>query len=676
MLWARGRLLLGSSVVAAAAVVAAALLVPALPPFVRFVATAPTEFWITAALALVVDVPLFGIGRRREVWIRPTATPGLAIAILLVWGTAPGYVVQAAAAVISAWGQRQGWLGGVFLVSRLVCSLAAAELAERLVTSVPITSRGIGLTNEDLLPFLALAGAWFTVSYGLVLLVGAAVLRGGIRGAAVRVRAELLRSLAQVLLVAPLLTVFTGWWDVLAALPMLIWNERTRDTLRGEEISRREPVTGLLNHQGLQARLEGLALYDPLRPRDPRPIGVVFVNVDATLAIGRSLGWDTHEKVIRAAADRLVDTFGADRVGRLTSGGFVVLVPGLTEVDALASATDVARTLQPVIVVDDIPFAIDPVAGVALSPEHGREFDILAFRAQLAAGEARRAHQLAGVYVKQSQDVADRRIAILAELRMALLDPGRYAEITVVYQPQVEVGTRRLVGAEALVRWTHPDWGPVAPTELLDAVEASEVMPLLTRHMLDRAAAQARAWHERGRPLRVAVNVSMQDLHNPDLPALISDTLRRYGLPPSCLAIEVTERLLVVDSARVSRAAEEIQKIGVALSLDDFGTGYASIQQLRILPLAEVKIDKSYVHGLVGNETKAAIVRSVHDLATALGMSVVAEGVEDAATASALARLPGVIGQGWHFGHPVPAAEFDEQWGRNRDSAGAPNPPR
>jgi len=666
VLWARGRLLFAASVVGAAAVVAAALVVPAFPPFVRFAATAPAEFWIMASLALVVDIPLFGLGRRPEVWIRPTATPGLAIAILLVFGTAPAYVVQAAAAVVSAWGQRQGWLGGAFLVSRLICALAAAEFAQRLVSTTPITNRGGRLVNDDLLPFLALAGAWFTVSYGLLLLVGAAVWRGGVLAAAVRVRGELLRSLAQVLLVAPLLTVFTGWWDVLVALPMLIWNERTRDYLRSEERSRHEPVTGLLNHEGLQARLDELALYDPLRPYGVRPIGVVFVNVDATLVIGRSLGWDTHEKVIQAAARRLAEAFGADHVGRLTSGGFVVLMPGLTEVDALTSATDVARVLQPDIVVDDIPFAIDPVAGVALSPEHGREFDVLAFRSQLAAGEARRVHQLAGVYVKQSQDEADRRIALLAELRMALLDPERHAEIDVVYQPQVELATRRLVGAEALVRWTHPHWGPVTPTELLDAVEASEVMPLLTRHMLDRVVAQTRAWHERGRSLRVAVNVSMRDLYDSGLAALISETLSRHDLPPSCLTIEVTERLLVVDSARVAKAAEEIQKIGVALSLDDFGTGYASIQQLRVLPLAEVKIDRSYVHGLVHDEAKAAIVRNVHDLATTLGMTVVAEGVEDAATARALARLPGVVGQGWYFGRPVPAPAFDQQWAADR----------
>ena len=267
--------------------------------------------------------------------------------------------------------------------------------------------------------------------------------------------------------------------------------------------------------------------------------------------------------------------------------------------------------------------------------------------------------------MQQSQDVASRRVALLAELRTVLLDPRRHDEIAVVYQPQVLLRTRRLVGAEALVRWTHPDWGPVAPTELLDAVETSEVMPLLTRHMLDRVAAQVRVWRERGWRLRVAVNVSMHDLNAPAFPAYVAEVLRRHEIPPGCLTIEVTERVLVSDNARVAEAAAEILRIGAGLSLDDFGTGYASLQQLRLLPLTEVKIDKSYVSDLAHDKAKRAIVRSVHDLASSLGLSVVAEGVEDAVTATALARFPGVIGQGWYFGRPVPADVLDEQWGHH-----------
>lgn len=656
--------MLGSFVFGAAAVAAAALVLSAIPAFVTFTATAPTEFWVMTALALVVDIPLFGTERRQDLWNRPTASPGLTIAILLVWGVAPAYVVQAAAAAVSALGQRQGSLAGVFLVSRLVCALAAAEFAHRLVTPEPITSRGAGLTNEDLLPFLALASGWFVVGYGLVLVMGTAFWLGTVRRAAARVRGELLRSLAQVLLVAPLLTLFTGWWDVLVALPMLAWNERTRGFLRSEERSRREPTTGLLNHQGLQAGLERLTVHEPLRTYDRRSVAVVFVNVDATLEIGRRLGWDLQEKVIRAAARRLTQTFGADRVGRLSNGGFVVLLPQVTGDEALAGADQVVRVLEPSILVDDIPFAIEPVAGVAVRPEHGEDFDILAFRSQLAAGEARRTSQRAAVYGKQSQDVASRRAALLAQLHAALLDPRRHDEIGVVYQPQVQLSTRRLVGAEALVRWTHPEWGPVAATELLDAVEASEVMPMLTRHMLNHVAEQMRRWRERGHLLRVAVNVSMQDLNTPDFPAFVAAVLRRHDLPPSCLTVEITERVLVSDDTNVTRAAAQLLRTGAGLSLDDFGTGYASIQQLRLLPLTEVKIDKSYVSDLTRDPTKAAIVRSVYDLASSLGLSVVAEGIEDAATAAALSPFSNLIGQGWHLGRPVSADALVAQWGQ------------
>jgi EAL domain-containing protein (putative c-di-GMP-specific phosphodiesterase class I) len=187
-------------------------------------------------------------------------------------------------------------------------------------------------------------------------------------------------------------------------------------------------------------------------------------------------------------------------------------------------------------------------------------------------------------------------------------------------------------------------------------------MHLLTCHMLDRGCAQIAAWNEHGLPVRVAVNASVQDLHDPDFPAQILALLRRYAVPPQQLTIEITERMVLVDTERIERAARRIAELGVGLSLDDFGTGFASIQQLRILPLTEVKIDKSYVMGMTGNEAARAIVTSVHQLARALHLEVVAEGVEDAPTAAALNRLPGTIGQGWHFGHPVPADEFAEQW--------------
>src|SRR5262249_36777241 len=150
-------------------------------------------------------------------------------------------------------------------------------------------------------------------------------------------------------------------------------------------------------------------------------------------------------------------------------------------------------------------------------------------------GNARRTGKPAAVYVKQAQDETNRRTKILADLHTALLDGERHHEIAVVYQPQFELSSGRLVGAEGLVRWTHPVWGPVRPDELIEAVESSEVMHLLTLHMLDRVTGQMRTWSDRGLSLRVAVNVSMQDLHDPAFPAQISEVLRHQGIPPECL---------------------------------------------------------------------------------------------------------------------------------------------
>jgi EAL domain-containing protein (putative c-di-GMP-specific phosphodiesterase class I) len=180
------------------------------------------------------------------------------------------------------------------------------------------------------------------------------------------------------------------------------------------------------------------------------------------------------------------------------------------------------------------------------------------------------------------------------------------------------------------------------------------------------------AWNRRGLRLRVSVNISAQDLHDPDFPEQISEILRLHNLPPKQLTIEITERMLIADAERVVRAVAPLAALGVGLSLDDFGTGYASMQQLQLLPLTEVKIDKSYVAEITDNPARWAIVTSVHELASALGLTVVAEGVEEERTADALRRLPGTIGQGYHFGHPVPPDEFEHQWHRPVSERPAP----
>jgi EAL domain-containing protein (putative c-di-GMP-specific phosphodiesterase class I) len=265
------------------------------------------------------------------------------------------------------------------------------------------------------------------------------------------------------------------------------------------------------------------------------------------------------------------------------------------------------------------------------------------------------------VYLPQDAELIQRRLELVRELHTVLREPTRWHELAMLYQPQVDLDTQQLVGVEALVRWRHPIWGPVPTDELIEAVEPTDVMHLLTMHVLLSVITQMRRWNDEGLPLRAAVNISVQDLHVPSFAADLATLIDQYGIAARQLTVEITERMLVTDQPEVGHTASELTRLGVGLSLDDFGTGHASLQQLRRLPLSEVKIDRAFVSGIVDSPADQAVVSSVHQMARALGVAVVAEGVEDERTARALSRLPGVIGQGWHFGRPMPAHELRQR---------------
>ncbi|HEY0699339.1 MAG TPA: bifunctional diguanylate cyclase/phosphodiesterase [Micromonospora sp.] len=239
-------------------------------------------------------------------------------------------------------------------------------------------------------------------------------------------------------------------------------------------------------------------------------------------------------------------------------------------------------------------------------------------------------------------------------------------EITMYYQPQVAIDTGEVVGVEALLRWRHPRRGMVDPEELIRVAEQSAVMRLLTRRVVDDVVEQLARWTEAGTELRAAVNVSVRDLHTGEIADQIADRLARYGVPPARLQLEITEGALMADPRRVLTTISRLDKIGVAIALDDFGTGYSSMQHLRRLPLSEVKVDRSFVLGMAVDADDAAIVHSMIELAGALGLRVVAEGVEDERTWRMLHAAGCDVAQGWFYARPMPAAELADWLARYR----------
>ncbi|MFF0230394.1 putative bifunctional diguanylate cyclase/phosphodiesterase [Micromonospora sp. NPDC005254] len=249
-------------------------------------------------------------------------------------------------------------------------------------------------------------------------------------------------------------------------------------------------------------------------------------------------------------------------------------------------------------------------------------------------------------------------------------------EITMYYQPQIAIATGEVVGVEALLRWRHPRRGMVDPEELIRVAEQSAVMRLLTRRVVDDVVEQLAKWSAAGIGLRAALNVSVRDLHTGEIADQIADRLARYGVPAERLQLEITEGALMADPRRVLATISRLHRIGVAIALDDFGTGYSSLQHLRRLPLSEVKVDRSFVLGMAEDADDAAIVRSMIELAGALGLRVVAEGVEDERTWRMLYAAGCDAAQGWFYARPMPAEELVTWLARYRPvrPAGGPEP--
>jgi EAL domain-containing protein (putative c-di-GMP-specific phosphodiesterase class I) len=248
-------------------------------------------------------------------------------------------------------------------------------------------------------------------------------------------------------------------------------------------------------------------------------------------------------------------------------------------------------------------------------------------------------------------------------------------QLELFYQPQVRLTDGGLIGAEALIRWRHPERGLVSPADFMPIVNACSMSDRIGHWVMTTACRQGRAWQETGNDLHIAINLSPSQLQSGDLASTVALVLHESGFSPRLLELEVTEDILLDDEKNALETFKRIQGLGVRTAFDDFGTGYGSLSYLKKFPLDKLKIDRSFVRELRAGTNDAAIVRSTVMLGKLLGMSVIAEGIEDATTAEFLASMGCEHGQGYHFGKPMPAAEFEQSF-FTRSGASRQNHPR
>ena len=391
--------------------------------------------------------------------------------------------------------------------------------------------------------------------------------------------------------------------------------------------------------------------------RDSTPCAVLVIELGVLATVNDALGHAWGDQVLVGAGERLARALPDQTLtARLEGDTFAALLVEVCPQRALQVAEQAQAALSEPYPLDKLAVECSAVVGVAPSGiEPTRDADTLMQRADVALRAARSGAETVRSYLPSMGQVLLRRFQLVTQFRHAL-DTG---QVDVHFQPKLALSTRQVIGVEALMRWQHPEFGRLDPAEFVTLVETTGLIDPLTDYVLDCALAQCRSWLDRGLSLSVAVNLSVRNLADAAFLRRVTEALSRHRVPPELLSLELTESEVMSDPERALPVLRGLRGLGVRIAVDDFGTGYSSLAYLRRLPVDEVKIDKSFVLGLASDLSDLAVVRAIIDLGHSLGLSVVAEGVEQDATRDQLVEMGCDVAQGFLISRPLGPDRFD-----------------
>lgn len=427
-------------------------------------------------------------------------------------------------------------------------------------------------------------------------------------------------------------------------LEMQVQYQATHDTL-----------TGLANRHLLDDRLNAAIAQ---AARFGHPVWVAFVDLDRFKLVNDSLGHKAGDLVLRTIADRLRSTLrDTDTISRLGGDEFVLILPGLGEggldTPLLQRVMDVVA--QPILI-EDKEFFLGCSIGVSVYPGDADTASLLIERADIAMYRAKETGRNNFQFFTEEMN---QRLVERLRIESALRTAVEHEQFVLYYQPKVDIASGSMVGAEALIRWQHPELGLVSPARFIGMAEETGLIVPIGYWVVRAACEQGMAWQRAGLgSLTISVNLSARQFAEPDLVQAIAAILAETGMPPQQLEIELTESLVMANVEHVIGVLHEFKALGVKLSVDDFGTGYSSLSYLKRFPLDVLKIDRSFIHDIATDPDAAAIVLSIISLAHSLRLRVVAEGVEDAGQLDYLRQHDCDEMQGYYFSKPLPPDEF------------------
>lgn len=419
-----------------------------------------------------------------------------------------------------------------------------------------------------------------------------------------------------------------------------------------------DPLTGLANvlkvaerlSEGVQAGRKGV---------------LIRLFLDAEAEVLTSVGQTAHSRLMVAYAGRLNTVIPTGGLLAYQPGqGFLLVLDGL-DVDQAVIASDLLLTaLSERMQVDEVKLTLTWLAGIVVWPEQGSDAESLLRQVGIAAADAQPGPARIAVYQAKRDEAYMRRMRLIRDIHFA----PQLKELTVVYQPKLDIRTGEVRQLEALMRWTHSELGAIRPDEFIILAEQTGSIHRLTQWMLAAVVSQLGYWIEQGLEMQVAMNLSALDLDNPDFPEQVARILRAQEIPARYIAFEVTESALMNNPAASLQSLQRLRELDIELAIDDYGTGYSSLATIKSLPVQQLKIDKSFVLNLATSSDDLVIVKSTIELAHNMGLKVVAEGVEDADSLSRLQQLGCNVAQGYFISRPLAARDLEQWLQANRDT--------
>lgn len=420
-----------------------------------------------------------------------------------------------------------------------------------------------------------------------------------------------------------------------------------------------DSLTGLPNRALLKDRLTQ-AIH--IMHRNADNMALLLLDLDRFKEINDALGHQAGDELLQHVSQRLETILReSDTVARLGGDEFAIVAPSTKPGDAEAFAGKILHSLGDVYQIGGQNLYIGASIGIAIYPDHGSDASTLTRHADIAMYHAKRNGLGYYVYKKQNDESNVDRLALVGDLHLELNNPEN---LQLYYQPQINLMTQEIVALEALLRWHHPQMGPISPEQIISMAEHTGLIGPLTNWIIETAVRECTQTKILHPTCKIAINLSAWNLQDPELPGTFRRILDQYQLPASQLTLEITESAMMNDPVRARQILRVLHDMEIQLAIDDFGTGFSSLGYLKLLPVSCLKIDKSFVIDMLENQNDAIIVQSTIDLAHNLGLTVIAEGVENNETMLRLKKLKCDIAQGYYLSKPVPLSDI-LRWAMN-----------